>query len=146
MLEKEVESAIVRYAEERGVIAIKLNGPHDAGKPDRVFFYNGRALIVEMKKPGEKPTRIQQAWLDKFTALGFRAICCDNIGKGKTEIDRFIERTDAEHSFIGKIRAFISKFRKIRWGNDGDCTSAFMVECLESDLDAVHPNPDLDDL
>lgn len=96
MLERDVEKEIVRYAEKRGCIVIKLNGPGDRGKPDRVFFYKGRCLFIEMKKPGEKPTVIQADWLRKFQEAGFVALVADNPGKGKTMVDNFIRQTDME--------------------------------------------------
>jgi hypothetical protein len=96
MLEKEVEEAVWRYADKLGCIAIKLNGPMDRGKPDRVFFYRGRALIVEFKKPGGKPTELQKSWLERFEKNGFTTHIVDKIGEGKTLIDQFVARTDAE--------------------------------------------------
>lgn len=96
MLESEVESAVVRYAEERGCVSLKLNGEGNRGKPDRAFFYKGRCLIREVKRPGEKPTVGQLRWLERFTAAGFDAGWFDTIGKGKTALDGFIERTDNE--------------------------------------------------
>jgi len=99
MLECDVEKAIVDYAEAKGCISIKLNGPHDRGKPDRIFFYKNRCIVIEMKKPGEKPTRLQQSWLDKFSAQGFIAICRDNIGKGKSSIDHLCLRRTVRRNF-----------------------------------------------
>ena len=94
MLEREVEKAVVDYAEAKGCISIKLDGMHNRGKPDRLFFYSGRTLVIEMKKPGEKPTKLQQSWLDRFNAIQIKAICVDNIGKGKTAIDQFVAEDD----------------------------------------------------
>lgn len=96
MLEKEIEQAVWRYAESRGCMTIKLNGPNDRGKPDRMFFYQGRTLIVEFKKPGGKPTELQKSWLGRFEKNGFATHVVDKIGEGKTTIDQFITRTDAE--------------------------------------------------
>ena len=81
MLEKEVEEAVWRYADKLGCIAIKLNGPMDRGKPDRVFFYRGRALIVEFKKPGCMPTELQQSWLERFEKNGLTTHVVDKIGE-----------------------------------------------------------------
>jgi len=96
MLEKEVEEAVWRYADKLGCMTIKLNGPMDRGKPDRVFFYHGRTLIVEFKKPGGKPTELQKSWLERFEKNGFTTHVVDKIGEGKTIIDQFVARTNAE--------------------------------------------------
>ena len=140
MLERDVESAIVKYAEDRGCISIKLNGPHDRGKPDRAFFYKGRCIVIEMKKPGEKPTPLQQKWLEKFSALGFTAVCRDNIGKGKSTIDQFMADADRESKLLKAVILFVRKFRKLRWGHDGDCGSVSLLEPVEELL------PENDDL
>lgn len=95
MLEKEIEEAVWRYADKLGCMTIKLNGPMDRGKPDRIFFYKGRALVIEFKKPGGKPTELQQSWLNRFNANGFTTHVVDKIGEGKTRIDEFIARTEA---------------------------------------------------
>lgn len=98
MLEKEVESPVCKYAEARGCIVLKLDGQMNRGKPDRLFFYRGRVLIVEFKAPGKQPTELQRSWLEKFNANGFTTHVVDGIGQGKTHIDEFIERTDAEQT------------------------------------------------
>lgn len=96
MLEREVETPVVDYAEALGCIVLKLNGPHNKGKPDRAFFFLNRALIIEFKAPGEVPTKLQEYWLDRFRKQGFTAVCHDNIGRAKTEIDRFVAKARAE--------------------------------------------------
>lgn len=96
MLEREIESEVVSYAESRGCLSIKLNGPHNRGKPDRIFFFAGRTLVIEFKAPGEKPTKLQAGWLSKFRDRGFHAVYHDNIGRGKTEIDKFVTSPQEE--------------------------------------------------
>jgi len=100
MLERDVEKEIRIYAEGRGMIAIKLSGPGNRGKPDRLFFYGGRVLIMEIKKPGEKPTKLQQQWLTAFKDADFDACWADRPGLGKTLIDKFIAKTDAERGIV----------------------------------------------
>ena len=94
MLEKDVEEDVKKYAEKRGCMTIKLNGEMNRGKPDRLFFYKGRTLVIEFKKPGGKATELQQSWLTKFEANGFTTHVVDRIGDGKTYIDQFIARTE----------------------------------------------------
>jgi len=96
VLERDVEKEIRIYAEGRGMIAIKLSGPGNRGKPDRLFFYRGRVLVFEVKKPGEKPTKLQTQWLTTFKDADFDAVWADRPGLGKTLIDKFIAKTDAE--------------------------------------------------
>lgn len=102
MLERDVEKEIRVYAESRGMIAIKLSGPGNRGKPDRIFFYAGRVLVMEVKKLGEKPTKLQQQWLTTFKDADFDAVWADRPGLGKTLIDKFIAKTDAERGIVVK--------------------------------------------
>lgn len=104
MLEKDVEKEIRIYAEAKGVIAIKLCGPDNRGKPDRLFFYRGRVLIMEVKRPGEKPTKLQQQWLAKFKDADFDAVWADRPGLGKTLLDKFIAKTDAERDGVKPVK------------------------------------------
>ena len=103
MLERDVEKEIRIYAESKGMISIKLSGPGNRGKPDRIFFYKGRVLILEIKKPGEKPTKLQNQWLTAFKDMDFDATWTDRPGPGKTLIDQFIRKTDAERSLVAEI-------------------------------------------
>jgi hypothetical protein len=97
MLEREVEAAVVTYAEVNlGLLSMKLSGPHNRGKPDRLFLYKNRACFIEMKAPGEGPTKLQEKWLKDLTANGFWAVYVDTIGKGKTQLDSFVAKVDAE--------------------------------------------------
>lgn len=98
MLEKDVERPVVKHAEKLGFIVIKLNGVQDRGKPDRAFFYGGRCLIIEFKKPGGKPTDLQKSWLEKFRSHGFRSLCIDRPGDGKTAVDEFKKTVDDENT------------------------------------------------
>lgn len=103
MLERDIEKEIRIYAEAKGMIAIKLSGPGNRGKPDRLLFYRGRVLIMEIKKPGEKPTKLQTQWLTTFKDADFDAVWADRPGLGKTLIDKFIAKTDAERGIVAKV-------------------------------------------
>ncbi len=91
MLESQIEAAVAKYARDRGVTVLKLNGPGNRGKPDRMFMFRGRVLVIEFKAPGKKPTKLQQSWLDTFNAQGFVAVCMDSVGDGKTAVDALLE-------------------------------------------------------
>ena len=73
MRESEVECKVVQWAKEHGVISIKLNGPGDVGKPDRLFLHGGKAVFVEFKAPCKRPSLIQQRWLNDLGDAGFLA-------------------------------------------------------------------------
>ena len=91
MNEKQVEKRIVDYATKHGVMSLKLGGPNDRGKPDRMFLYDGNVLFIEMKGEGKKPTKLQLNWLDKLKKQGFEADWVDNVNDGQEWIDDLVE-------------------------------------------------------
>ena len=77
-LENKVEVLLVRRAAERGGIALKQTGI--AGIPDRlVLLPGGRMIFVELKRPGEKPRKLQVYWLNKLERMGFETAVLDSV-------------------------------------------------------------------
>lgn len=61
MLEKHVESALLKAANAAGVACWKFTSPSMASVPDRIILHptNGRVGFVEVKRPGGVPTALQ---------------------------------------------------------------------------------------
>jgi len=59
----------------------------DAGWPDVVICGRGRFIVLELKRPGNKPTPEQRAWLTALVAAGIdaRVLIVPN------ELDDFLE-------------------------------------------------------
>jgi len=71
MTEAAITEAIIRWLRARGAHVIKTyGGPYRRGLPDLIGVYRGRALALEVKRPGGKPTRLQQYELERFAAAG----------------------------------------------------------------------------
>lgn len=87
MRESTIERAVCQYAKQKGVSNLKLSGPNDKGKADRLFMRRGVAAFIEFKAPGEVPTPLQQKFLNERTADGFAACYCDNVAMGRRQID-----------------------------------------------------------
>jgi hypothetical protein len=88
MRESTIEKAVCDYAKTKGCITLKLAGMNQRGQPDRLFIRNGKALFLEFKAKGKKPTALQIKWLLDLTAQGMNAMWCDSIFEGKQLIDR----------------------------------------------------------
>lgn len=86
--ESAIEKAVVGHAKKIGVRSVKLNGPGDRGKADRMFLRDGRVIFIEFKRPGGKPTALQLKWQREMTALGFTSLIVDSIKDGIIEIER----------------------------------------------------------
>ena len=80
-LEKFVEADLVRWAEARGGLAIKLKLDADRGFHDRtILLPRGRVAFVETKRPrGGAVSEQQKRWLAKLQALGFCAVVVRNL-------------------------------------------------------------------
>lgn len=70
-LESKLEQAASLAAVDLGILTLKLNVVGRRGWPDRIFLYKGNALFIELKRPGEKPTPIQEWVHEQLRKQGF---------------------------------------------------------------------------
>ena len=73
VLEKEIESKLVKMVKQSGGLCLKFVSPGWAGVPDRIVLLpGGRAVFVELKRPkGGVVSPRQEWWSKKLTSLGF---------------------------------------------------------------------------
>ncbi len=92
MKEASVESAIRKHAESRGCLFLKLAPVAGSnGKPDRLILApGGRAMFLELKKPGEKLEPLQEWWQRRLRAMGHLSEWCDNAAVGKKLINDLV--------------------------------------------------------
>jgi hypothetical protein len=61
---------LVSTVKAKGGYALKLE-PYVAGIPDRIVLMpGGRTFLVELKRKGENPTRVQRVWHERLTGKG----------------------------------------------------------------------------
>ena len=78
-LERDIENACVRYAELQGWEHIKLDRAK-RGWPDRLFLGpDGRRLLVEFKRPGQKARPLQKAVHQRLFVLGHPVHLVDHV-------------------------------------------------------------------
>ena len=73
LLEKDIQAAILRWLRERTrSFTIKLAaGPYTLpGIPDILHIEKGRAIFIEVKRPGENPTPLQIKVMDRLLEAG----------------------------------------------------------------------------
>lgn len=80
--ESHIEKTVCKWAKDRGISNLKLNGPNDRGKADRMFMKEGKAVFIEFKAPGKKPTALQLKFLAERNDDGFAAGWSDSIPSG----------------------------------------------------------------
>lgn len=85
MLERQVEQYLVKRVKSLGGISLKLTSL--IGIPDRlVMLPEGRVIFVELKRPGEKPRKIQESRMKQLKKLGFRTYVIDSY----QQVDKLI--------------------------------------------------------
>ena len=90
MLERDLESHLVRKTQALGGVAFKFVCPGNAGVPDRRVLLpippEHRAIIgryvcfVELKAPGRVPNALQRWQIDRINRLGHCAKWVDSVG------------------------------------------------------------------
>lgn len=88
-LEKDVEGAVSEYAKSKGWLTRKWTSPGHDGVPDRLFFRDGRVVIIEFKRPGEEPRPNQLKEHRELMDHGHIVYVIDNIPAGKALFDSF---------------------------------------------------------
>ena len=85
-LEQDIQKNIIDFLESKGFLAIKHNNIGiyaRAGVPDILACSNqGKFIGIEVKRPGEKPKPIQQAFLDAINQLNgvaFYAVSAEDV-------------------------------------------------------------------
>lgn len=82
VLESAIEASIVARVAKLWpeCIALKLNGGGRRGFPDRLFLFpRGRAVFVEVKRPGETARRLQDHVHGTLRDLGYAVGVFDNV-------------------------------------------------------------------
>lgn len=79
MTESQIERAACAFAKENGIAVLKLSGPSDRGKADRLFMKNGKTIFIEFKAKGKVPTKLQERFLEDRRADGFFAEYTDSL-------------------------------------------------------------------
>lgn len=93
--EKVFERTMSKYVNDKGGIAVKLLSQFVNGLPDRMYLLpGGRALFVEFKSTGKKPTRIQEHIIGRIRKLGFTVLVVDSPESWKeavSGVDKLLE-------------------------------------------------------
>jgi len=66
--------------------AVKMVPTFGNGIPDRQVLYKGRTIFVELKKEGEKPAKLQVAFMKELNKHGFETRVIDT----KEQVNRLI--------------------------------------------------------
>lgn len=87
MSESTIEKEVCQYARRLGWKNYKFKSVNNNAVPDRIFFRNGKTVLIEFKAKGKKPTELQAKRLKEFREMGFVAEAVDNVKDGKALFD-----------------------------------------------------------
>lgn len=88
LLESALEQIACRWADNHGVKHLKLNVISRRAFPDRIFFFpGGRPTLIEFKRLGKQPTKLQQFTIDVLRKLGYEVHVVDNIDRLKEVLE-----------------------------------------------------------
>ncbi len=91
-LERSIEGAATRHANELGFLHRKMNGAGFRSWPDRMFIGPGAVFFIEFKRRGLPPTP-QQAWLHEILrAAGHRVHVCDSTHAARVALRYEMQR------------------------------------------------------
>lgn len=79
-LEKEIEKPVVKWARANGWLVLKLNVQGRRGWPDDLFVGGPPlcVLMIEFKRPGERPRKLQDWTIRQLQKKGLEVYVCDN--------------------------------------------------------------------
>jgi hypothetical protein len=89
MTESQLEKKVCAWAKEWGISTLKLSGPNDRGKADRIFMKDGKIMFLELKAEGKKPTALQERFLKQRVDDGFVAVWTDDYNEAIGILDKF---------------------------------------------------------
>lgn len=84
---KRIERPVIKFADDNGVLHLKMNLQGRRGWPDDWFFFDARtaggALIIEFKAPGELPEPLQAHTIRQLLRRGYDVHVVDSVEEGK---------------------------------------------------------------
>ena len=79
MRESHIERAVGEFCKRNGITFQKQAGVGNKGMADRLVMRQGKAIFLELKAPGCKPTALQERYLRLRREDGFSAEWHDSI-------------------------------------------------------------------
>lgn len=73
-LESSIQASIIKRYTEEGWLVVKMGLCNMNGIPDLLCLKDGKALFVEVKRPGKKPRRLQEYRIRQLREQGFEVL------------------------------------------------------------------------
>ena len=92
--EQDIQTAIMNYISSIGGLPVKFNNMGiyaKAGVSDILACIKGKFVAIEVKRPGQKPTKLQLNFIDAINSIGGVAFWADNLETVKEHLKRAID-------------------------------------------------------
>lgn len=86
-IENDVETYLYKQAKKHDILCYKFTAPSTAGVPDRILIGNNKTVFLELKRPGEKPRKLQFAIHKRMREHGATVFVADT----KPLVDEIID-------------------------------------------------------
>ena len=90
MKESAIQSKILKWLESIGAVCNKTIGMSKAGWPDIICCFKGRFIGVEVKRPGLKPTPLQEYKINELNEAGGIAGAATSVEETKELIKELL--------------------------------------------------------
>ena len=87
--EQDIQTAIMNYISSIGGLPVKFNNMGiyaKAGVSDILACIKGRFVAIEVKRPGKKPSDLQESFLDAVNTIGGFAFWADSLQEVKDKL------------------------------------------------------------
>ena len=89
MRESQIESELMRAVARAGGLSRKWSSPAHRGVPDRIVLLGGYVIGVELKAPGKRPTRQQEAEHQRLRDHGLPVYVVASVEDVALLVERF---------------------------------------------------------
>ena len=89
MKESNIEGKVVRYANSRGVLSLKLNVVGNRGWPDRLFIFNNRVMFIEFKTPTGRLSEMQKHIHRLLEKQNIIVAVCSSVEVARSMLDMY---------------------------------------------------------
>lgn len=100
MVEQKIQAKILGFLKSMGCYTVKVMAANRNGVPDILGCYKGHFIAVEVKRPGNKPTELQQAHIDDINQKQGHAIVAYSVDEVETMLKEIDNETllTSDHS------------------------------------------------
>lgn len=91
--EQDIQTSIMNYISSIGGLPLKFNNIGiyaKAGVSDILACIKGRFVAIEVKRPGKKPTQLQENFIKAVNTVGGLGFWADNLDEVKIKLKEII--------------------------------------------------------